>query len=110
MVNKTNTVTAQNRQAINTMSQNFAHLSNKLSGLRNQTRMYELKIGLTNQVTLVTNLVNNNLQKIINMVYRLVNELSPTLQGNLRTTFIDQAELVSILTENSIAFPDSLSL
>ena len=35
MVNKTNTVTAQNRQAINTMSQNFADLSNKLSGLRN---------------------------------------------------------------------------
>ena len=51
MVNKTNTVTAQNRQAINTMSQNFADLSNKLSGLRNlmlnQARMYELKTSLT---------------------------------------------------------------
>ena len=114
MVNKTNTVTAQNRQAINTMSQNFADLSTKLSGLRNlmlnQARMYELKTSLTNQVTLVTNLVNNNLQKKSNMVYRLDNELSQALQGNLPTTFIDQTELVSILTEISGAIPDSLSL
>ena len=114
MVNKTNTVTAQNRQAINTMSQNFADLSNKLSGLRNlmlnQARMYELKTSLTNQVALVTNLVNNNLQKISNMVYRLDNELSQALQGILPTTFIDQFELVSILTEISDAVPDSLTL
>ena len=114
MVNKTNTVTAQNRQAINTMSQNFADLSNKLSGLRNlmlnQARMYELKTSLTNQVALVTNLVNNNLQKISNMVYRLDNELSQALQGVLPTTFIDQSELVSILTEISDAVPDSLTL
>ena len=114
MVNKTNTVTAQNRQAINTMSQNFADLSNKLSGLRNlmlnQARMYELKTSLTNQVALVTNLVNNNLQKISNMVYRLDNELSQALQGILPTTCIDQFELVSILTEISDAVPDSLTL
>ena len=75
----------------------------------NQARMYELKTSLTNQVTLVTNLVNNNLQKISNMVYRLDNELSQALQGNLPTTFIDQTELVSILTEISGAIPDSLS-
>ena len=72
--------------------------------------MYELKTSLTNQVALVTNLVNNNLQKISNMVYRLDNELSQALQGVLPTTFIDQSELVSILTEISDAVPDSLTL
>ena len=76
----------------------------------NQARMYELKTSLTNQVALVTNLVNNNLQKISNMVYRLDNELSQALQGILPATFIDQFELVSILTEISDAVPDSLTL
>ena len=83
MVNKTNTVAAQNRHAINTMTKNVALVTDKLSNLHNlmmnQNKFANLRNQLSQQVNL-TNLMRNDLQKVNEMVYNLANELNQAIQ------------------------------
>ena len=114
MVNKTNTVAAQNRHAINTMTENIALVTDKLSNLRNlmmnQNKFANLRNQLSQQVNLVTNLMRNDLQKVNEMVYNLANELNQALQGDLSATLVEQSEFRNILSEIAEEIPDSLSL
>ena len=114
MVNKTNTVAAQNRHAINTMTENVALVTDKLSILRNlmmnQNKFANLRNQLSQQVILVTNLMRNDLQKVNEMVYNLANELNQALQGDLSATLVEQSEFRNILSEIAEEIPDSLSL
>ena len=116
MVNKTNTVAAQTRHAINTITENVALVTDKLSNLRNlmmnQNKFANLRNQLSQQVNLVTNLMRNDLQKVNKMVYNLANELNQVLQGDLSATLVEQSEFTcrNILSEIAEEIPDSLSL
>ena len=114
MINKTNTFSKQNRQALNILASDLTRLDNKLIQLKtsrlNEVKLDRLTTLLTTQVTSILESVVTALQNTEVSINKLSAALEDGLRGQLSTTLVEASELRDILTDISKQIPESFEL
>ena len=114
IINKTNSVVANNRRVINILSHAADKLDRKIRMLNNviwdRERIQDVRIGMSNKVITMTNAIIRTLRKVSNMVHNLSDNMNRALRNQLSTTLVAPEQLRDVLGGISRRIPSSLTL